>query len=90
VRWRHSDRSGREGLVQRLARSVDAAELAAAFEVGLDNVRDLLGRAFLALERNERNRQLRQPDARHLDPELGQRRKHGSGSKSRNEGAACK
>jgi len=73
-----------------LARSIDAAELAAALQVGLHDLGDLLRRGVLPLERNQRDGQLRQPDARHLDPELGEGGHHGSCSKSRNQSAACK
>ena len=43
-----------------------------ALEVGLDDLGDLLRRRFFTLEGHQRDGQLRQADARHLDAELGQ------------------
>jgi hypothetical protein len=59
-------------LVERAARAcIDGAELAAALEVGLHDGTDFLRRLGVAAERRHRDRQLRQANARDLDPELG-------------------
>ena len=67
---------GPAGFVQGGAGGIDRAELAAAFQVGLDDGRDLLRRLGFAAKRGDGDGQLGQAHAGHFDAELGERRQH--------------
>lgn len=74
------------GLVHGHAARVDAAELAAALEVGPHDGRDLLGPPGLAAELGDRDGELRGSDARDVDTELGQGSARCQGRRDAQEG----
>jgi hypothetical protein len=75
------------GLVERAGR-VDAAELAAALEVGTDDVGDRLARGVLAAKANHRDGQLRGAHTADLDTELRQHGRREAGTEGAEEVAS--